>query len=53
MTKEAKEARRIYKREWNRKHPEKRREYNKRYWEKKAAQAAAAAEKQDAAVIEA
>ena len=39
MSKVAREAQRQYNREWNKANPEKRREYNRRYWEKKAAQA--------------
>lgn len=34
----AKEAQRAYLREWRRKNPEKVRESNRRYWERKAAQ---------------
>lgn len=37
----AAEARRAYKRKWTKEHPEKVREYQQRYWEKKAAEAAA------------
>lgn len=40
MTKEALEARRAYKREWNRRNPEKIKAAQERYWQKKAAQAA-------------
>lgn len=40
LTQEALEARRAYKREWNRKNKDKLREYNERYWQKKAEQAA-------------
>lgn len=40
ITQEAREARRAYKREWNRKNKDKLREYNERYWQKKAEQAA-------------
>ena len=39
MTEQAKAARRAYKKEWQRKHPEKVKEYAARYWEKKAAAA--------------
>lgn len=39
MTEAAKEARRAYKREWNRRHPDKVKEAQARYWERKAAQA--------------
>lgn len=38
MTEAAKKARREYIRKWRRDHPEKVRETNRRYWEKKAAQ---------------
>lgn len=38
MTKEAKEARRAYKREWAQKNPEKIRAQQARYWEKKASE---------------
>ena len=37
MTDEAKAARNAYRREWYRKNPEKRKEYQARYWAKKAA----------------
>lgn len=36
MTEQAKEARRAYKREWNRKNPEKVRAAQERYWTRKA-----------------
>lgn len=36
MTAEALEARRAYKREWAKKHPEKIKEYQERFWNKKA-----------------
>jgi len=36
MTEEAREARNAYKRQWNAKNPDKRREYMQRYWERKA-----------------
>ncbi len=39
MTEAAKEARRAYKREWNRKNPDKVKEAQRRYWEKRAAEA--------------
>ncbi len=42
MTKEAIEARRAYRREWARKHPENVKAQQQRYWEKKAREAAAA-----------
>lgn len=38
MNEAAKQARREYYREYRRKHPEKVREYNERYWTKKAAE---------------
>lgn len=38
MTNAAREAQRIYMREWRKKNPERVREKNKRYWEKKAQQ---------------
>ena len=41
MTKAAKEARRAYKREWARNHPDNVRASQEKYWEKKAAEAAA------------
>ena len=47
MTAEAKEARRAYKREWNRKNRDKVREAQARYWERKA-QAMQAAQDQQA-----
>ena len=37
MTEEAKAARNAYRREWYKKNPEKRKEYETRYWAKKAA----------------
>lgn len=37
MTEQAKEARRAYKREWNRRNPDKVRAAQERYWEKRAA----------------
>ena len=36
----AKEARRAYLRRWNKQHPERVKEYNRRFWEKKAAEEA-------------
>ena len=36
MTEEAKEARRAYRREWAKNNPEKIKEHQARYWEKKA-----------------
>ena len=41
MTAEAAEARRAYKRKWAADHPEKVKEYQRRYWTKKGAEAAA------------
>ena len=38
LSKGAAEARRAYYREWNKKNPDKVREKNRRYWEKKAAE---------------
>ena len=38
MTEAAKEARRAYKREWNKRNRDKVRESQRRYWERKAAQ---------------
>lgn len=43
MNKAAKEARRAYKRKWQRENPDKVKEYQARYWDKKAREAAAAA----------
>jgi hypothetical protein len=36
MDEKAREARRIYKREWNRRNPDKVKASQKRYWEKKS-----------------
>jgi len=36
MTDEAREARNAYKRAWYKKNPEKRREYQERYWQRKS-----------------
>lgn len=36
MSREAKDAHNAYQRNWNKKNPRKKREINKRYWEKKA-----------------
>lgn len=44
MTKEAQEARREYLREWRRSHKDNVRKHNQTYWEKKAREAAAAAQ---------
>ena len=43
MTQEAREARKAYKREWAKKHPDKIRQYQETFWNKKAQEAAAAA----------
>ena len=43
MNEQAKEARRAYKREWNRRNREKVKAAQDRYWNRKAAEAAAAA----------
>lgn len=45
MNEQGKEARRAYKREWARRNPEKTREYQRNYWERRAA---AAEERQQA-----
>lgn len=42
MNEAAQEARRAYKREWQRKNRDKVKEYQNRYWERKAQEAAAA-----------
>ena len=47
MTDAAKEARRAYKREWNRANKEKVKAAQARYWERKAAEMAAAKETED------
>ena len=39
LTKEAREARAAYMREWRKRHPEKAQEYNARMWERKAERA--------------
>lgn len=49
MTEQAKEARRAYKREWNRRNKERVREAQARYWERRAAKAAADQAQQEAA----
>ena len=36
MSREAKDKHNAYQREWNKENPKKKREINKRYWEKKA-----------------
>lgn len=46
MNEAAKEARRAYKREWNRRNPDKVKAAQERYWEKKAAEQAAGQEPQ-------
>ena len=49
MTDKAKEARRAYKRKWQRENRDKVKEYQTRYWNKKAEQAEA--EKRDAEAL--
>ncbi len=44
MTAQAAEARKAYKREWAKKHPDKIREYQRRYWTKKGEAATSEAE---------
>lgn len=41
MNEQAKAARRAYKREWNRRNPDKVRQYQQNYWNRKAKEAAA------------
>lgn len=41
MNEQAKEARRAYKRQWQKENRDKIRRYQEKYWEKKAAEAAA------------
>jgi len=41
MTDEAREARKLYKREWQRSHRDLVKAYQRKYWERKAAQKAA------------
>ena len=48
MTDAAKEARRAYKRAWNHNNPEKVKAHRERFYEKKAAEAAAAAQREAA-----
>lgn len=43
MTEAAKQARRAYKREWARKNPDRVKQYNENYWNKKAASQSAEA----------
>lgn len=50
MDEKAKEARRAYKREWNRKNRDKVKAAQEKYWTKKAQQAQQTAETQPAAV---
>ncbi len=45
MTEEAKAARRSYKRKWAKEHPEKVKQHQERYWQKKAAKASGTEEK--------
>ena len=47
MTQEAIEARRAYKREWNRRNRDKVKMHQERYWERKAAQQKQADEKKE------
>lgn len=49
LSREALEARRAYQREWRKKNPGKTKEYNDRYWEKQAAEAAALEDEREAA----
>ena len=49
MNEQAREARRAYKREWNRKNREKVKAAQERYWNRKAQEAAAEAEQLQAA----
>lgn len=51
MTEAAKEARRAYKRKWNRDNPDKVKAAQERYWNKKA-QEAAAEQEQEAALLQ-
>lgn len=44
MTEQAKEQRRMYKRAWAKRNPEKIKEYHRRFWEKKAAAEGAGSE---------
>lgn len=46
MTEQAREARRAYKREWNRRNKDKVQEAQARYWERKAQQEAAQRQQQ-------
>lgn len=48
MTDKAKDARNAYRRKWAKNNPDKLREYQARYWEKKAAEQEAAQEAQEA-----
>lgn len=47
MAEAAKELRRAYKRDWNRRNPDRVKAAQKRYWERKAAAAAKAAQDQN------
>lgn len=49
MTEAAKEARRAYKREWNRRNPEKVKAAQERYWKRKAEKAQQTQDHQEAA----
>ena len=44
MSEQANAARAAYYRKWRKKNPEKQKEYNRRYWEKKARELAAGSE---------
>ena len=52
MTDKAKEARREYKRAWNRANRDKVKQYQADYWNRKAQQAEAAAQQPEPAVME-
>lgn len=49
ITEAAKRARREYHNKWRKEHPEKVKEYNNKYWNKKAAEAEAAEEEKETA----
>ena len=51
MTKEAKEARREYIKKWQRDNPDKVKEYQARYWDKKAKEAAAGNDNKQAGAV--
>ena len=52
MTDKAKEARRAYKRKWQRENPEKVKRYQENYWRKKAEQAEQAENDARAAIMQ-